>query len=521
MPVVILFSLMLLAAVAPPIQSANILVLPISMSSHLISYGRLALGLSQHGHNVTYILPANLKLPAFLKQSDSLTIVEYDPQEEQPYFASEEYARIIGQLPFLSGLTYVQEFYKFVSAFHDKLDSSCTALHEDEDANNQLRLQKFDFAVMNIATSSCYKAFAYRYDAQVINFNVGFLYLKQRIPALPSFVPNCKGRFTDKMSFKDRMMNLFITFIDITLVGAHDDSYFLKYAPEKPPPSNEIIAGIGVFNLYQDLPELLYPLPTMPNALFIGDILIGKDSMPQDLDDLLNEATEGIILMAFGSYMDNLPPEFEQYFCDAFSHFPHTIIWKSRKMPQCSLSTNVKVMDWVPQVGILSHPKTKLFLSHCGKGSFIEASYYGVPMICVTFALDQHFHGSILENKGYGKHIETTTLTAAKLSDGMAEILTNQTIREKARNIAAILQDRYKEGNAAERASFWIHHLHKFGHEHVTTKAHELNIFQFLMFDIYLFVTFCFILGLLIIICMLRIFITYVYGKCKNKQKQD
>ena len=43
--------------------------------------------------------------------------------------------------------------------------------------------------------------------------------------------------------------------------------------------------------------------------------------------------------------------------------------------------TNFMVKTWVPQREVLAHPKTKLFLTHCGANGAIEAMYYGVAML--------------------------------------------------------------------------------------------------------------------------------------------
>jgi glucuronosyltransferase len=47
--------------------------------------------------------------------------------------------------------------------------------------------------------------------------------------------------------------------------------------------------------------------------------------------------------------------------------------------------------DWVPQRELLNHPKTRLFLTHCGANGVIEAMYYGVAMLGFP-QLDEQFH---------------------------------------------------------------------------------------------------------------------------------
>ena len=42
---------------------------------------------------------------------------------------------------------------------------------------------------------------------------------------------------------------------------------------------------------------------------------------------------------------------------------------------------NLMVRTWVPQRQLLAHPKTQLFMTHCGANGAIEAMYYGVAML--------------------------------------------------------------------------------------------------------------------------------------------
>ncbi|KAK4684606.1 hypothetical protein P7C73_g5563, partial [Tremellales sp. Uapishka_1] len=47
------------------------------------------------------------------------------------------------------------------------------------------------------------------------------------------------------------------------------------------------------------------------------------------------------------------------------------------------------IVDWVPQMKVLQHEATGVFLTHCGWGSLMEAIIAGVPIITLPFAMDQ------------------------------------------------------------------------------------------------------------------------------------
>ncbi|KAL4378983.1 hypothetical protein GQ457_02G005680 [Hibiscus cannabinus] len=55
-----------------------------------------------------------------------------------------------------------------------------------------------------------------------------------------------------------------------------------------------------------------------------------------------------------------------------------------------------KVIGWAPQVGILSHPATGGFVSHCGWNSTLESIWFGVPMAAWPLYADQHMNALLL-----------------------------------------------------------------------------------------------------------------------------
>lgn len=70
-------------------------------------------------------------------------------------------------------------------------------------------------------------------------------------------------------------------------------------------------------------------------------------------------------------------------------------------------------------VAVAGHPKCKLFISHGGIHSTIEATYHGVPMLGVSVFGDQPQNVIAAERRGYAIHVPYFGLT----SDGFGNAL--------------------------------------------------------------------------------------------------
>ena len=65
---------------------------------------------------------------------------------------------------------------------------------------------------------------------------------------------------------------------------------------------------------------------------------------------------------------------------------------------------NILLDKWIPQKELLSLPKTRLFITHCGMNSIYESIYFGaVPMLGFSQAADQHGNNMRNELLNIGK----------------------------------------------------------------------------------------------------------------------
>ncbi|CAG9568601.1 unnamed protein product [Danaus chrysippus] len=97
--------------------------------------------------------------------------------------------------------------------------------------------------------------------------------------------------------------------------------------------------------------------PVPPNVVFIGGIhKQPSDEIPTDLLHYLNESTNGIVYISFGTNVNPslLPPEKMDIITKVLSKLPYSVLWKWDKEEMPAQINNIKYIPWVPQKDVLS-----------------------------------------------------------------------------------------------------------------------------------------------------------------------
>lgn len=97
-----------------------------------------------------------------------------------------------------------------------------------------------------------------------------------------------------------------------------------------------------------------------------------------------------------------------------------------------SKTGDIKFLNWAPQLAILSHPSTRVFVSHGGTGSIQEAYFGGVRLIVYPFFADQIPNAITVEKFGTGRHLdfrsmqdEATKLIKSVVKDDLGQFQKN------------------------------------------------------------------------------------------------
>lgn len=120
-----------------------------------------------------------------------------------------------------------------------------------------------------------------------------------------------------------------------------------------------------------------------------------------------------------------LNPEKIQVILKVFSKLPYQILWKFDNPDWPGKPPNVRIEKWLPQNDILAHENIKLFITHGGLLSTIEAVYHAVPIIGVPFMCDQYENIAVAEDRGIGKGIDLSAVTEQTFMETIKEVIEN------------------------------------------------------------------------------------------------
>ncbi|KAG5891753.1 hypothetical protein JTB14_012487 [Gonioctena quinquepunctata] len=308
----------------------------------------------------------------------------------------------------------------------------------------------------------------------------------------PSFNPIYVTVFSDDMSFWERLQNYF--WIKFEQHVFHNPS--LKKVEQlsrrkfgQDMHSFERLQrhiSILLCNLW---PGYHYPQPLPPSIIPVGGLHINSTKkLPQDLQEIMDNSKNGVILFSLGSNVktDQLSLEKRKVFLDALGELKETVIWKFES-ELSNLPKNVIIREWVPQTEILAHPNTKLFISHGGAMSTIEAAHFGIPVLGIPFFGDQYSNVKMIVRRSLGLEVDYSSLTASGFLDSINEMILNPKYSQNMKQLSKILRDQPQ--TPLERAIFWIEFTLRHNGTHIfDPKTRDLSFFVSSSLDIHLFI---------------------------------
>ncbi|KOB79496.1 UDP-glycosyltransferase UGT39B1 [Operophtera brumata] len=252
-------------------------------------------------------------------------------------------------------------------------------------------------------------------------------------------------------SFRGRLRNLYFIIYEYVYWRywylEKQEALVKKYIPNLPEPvpslyemqkNASLILVNGHFSV--DL-----PVAYLPNVVEIGGVHLSKSDskLPDDLQQLLDEATNGVVYVNFGSNVrsSELPVEKRDAFLNVFRKLKHTVLWKWEDDNLPNKPDNL-----------------------------------------------------VVENLGFGRILQYNDINEQSLGNHLDEFLRDDTYKRKAVEASERFKDRPM--SALDSAMFWIEYVirHK-GAKHMKSPAMELSWIAYSMIDVYAFI----LMGILLV----------------------
>ncbi|KAI6193837.1 Glucuronosyltransferase [Aphelenchoides besseyi] len=233
-------------------------------------------------------------------------------------------------------------------------------------------------------------------------------------------------------------------------IGKEEYAFMAKKYKNFPTP-------VELFNrityVFRNTNELITrPRPESAKTKYIGGIAMSKavTNLTSEFVEVMDETkSKGVILVSFGSLFPTtaIPKSIKLEILKAFAVFPdYNFIWKfnSNDEDRVLLTnyTNVYDFNWVPQIPLLNHRHTKLFLSHFGLNSYLEVSHSGKPIVGVPIFGDQYYNMGCALRNGVAEYVDKTNITTSALIGAISRLLADSSYTRKAMEIAGMLRDR-------------------------------------------------------------------------------
>ncbi|XP_017044389.1 UDP-glucosyltransferase 2 [Drosophila ficusphila] len=467
-------------------HGANILGLYSALSpSHLIIHMSTAKALAEAGHNVTVVTRLKPKV-----MHDKIHLIVVPPTREHELAVKNAASDTAGSRN------------SRLSTKFDLLTRTRVLIDSQADLISDPRFQrvyetKFDLMILGSYFNDFQLGVAAKMKIPVIvNWMMPSSALIDRFVGNPSeisYVPNELTYATARMSFLKRAENALKQLILMYSVVAFDHKFnriYNEIFPEKDLPTlEELRKNISMVFVGSHLISDGPIRPQVPAIVEIGGIQVKDqpDPLPEDIDQFLNNSTQGAILISFGSCIKSsiLKPEIIQAIFKVVSNLKQNVIWKWEDLGNLpGNATNILFKNWLPQDDILSHPNTKLFITHAGKGGVTEAQYHGVPMVAFPIFGDQPINAASMAGLGHGLALDLLTTTEDSLRKAVKEVLENRKYSQAVRKFSSLYRDRPL--TPRQSVVFWTEYvLRHHGAPHLQSPAVHLSFIELNNLDVY------------------------------------
>ncbi|XP_055472706.1 UDP-glucuronosyltransferase 1A7 isoform X4 [Psammomys obesus] len=481
-------------------QAGRLLVVPMD-GSHWFTMQMVVEKLISRGHEVVVVKP---EVSWQLGQSLNFTVKTYslsytleDLNHEFKFFIDSQWKK------------QEEKVYSLLKnpakGFFDLLYSHCRSLFNNKELVEYLKQSAFD-AVFLDPFDVCGLTVAKYFSLPSVVFarNIFCYYLEDgaQCPSPPSYVPRFLLKFTDTMTFKERVWNYLSYMQEYAFCP-----YFFKTATDiasevlqTPVTMTDLFSSVSIWLLRIDF-VLDFPRPVMPNMVYVGGINCQQGKpLSKEFEAYVNASGEhGIVVFSLGSMVSEIPQKKAMEIAEALGRIPQTVLWRYTGTRPSNLAKNTILVKWLPQNDLLAHPKARAFITHSGSHGVYEGICNGVPMVMMPLFGDQMDNAKRMETRGAGVMLNVLEMTADDLENALKTVINDKSYKENIMRLSSLHKDRPIE--PLDLAVFWVEFVmrHK-GAPHLRPAAHDLTWYQYHSLDV---------IGFLLAIVLTVVFIVF------------
>uniref|UniRef100_A0A8C0IHQ3 UDP-glucuronosyltransferase n=2 Tax=Strigidae TaxID=30459 RepID=A0A8C0IHQ3_BUBBB len=433
-------------------EGGKLLVLP-QDGSHWLSIMRPVVErLRQKGHEIVVVAPEiNLRIGLSVHYTIKTYSVPYTREYVEAEFKKMGYRSFTPQ-PFLEKFS---KLANITTMFFD----SCKRLLSNKELIKYLEESKFDAVFMD-PFFPC---------GQIVaeHLSLPSVYLVRGLPCSldfhatlcpnpPSYIPRFFTRYTDRMTFLQRVGNLIASLSSSLACSFLYSPYdgLIKEFLQQEATVLELFSHTSIWLMKYDF-VFEYPRPLMPNMVLIGGISCTQ---------------EKALSQVLWRYTGEAPP---------------------------NLPKNVKLVKWLPQNDLLAHPKTRAFITHGGSHGVYEGICNAVPMVLMPLFGDQMDNAKRVESRGAGLTLNILEMTSKDISTALKAVINDKKYKENIKRLSDLHLDR--PIHPLDLAVHWVEFVmrHK-GAPHLRPAAHDLNWIQYHSLDVIAFLLAVVLLSLFI-----------------------
>ena len=214
-----------------------------------------------------------------------------------------------------------------------------------------------------------------------------------------------------------------------------DFDQFVRASGAVPLPDLEFIHESPWLNLY------LYPREAdYSRAIPLGPTWHRLDTSVRDTDEAWAppEGDEALIYLSLGS-LGSADVELMQQLVGELADAPYRfVVSKGPQHGEYELAGNMTGAEFLPQTNVLPH--VELVITHGGNNTTTESFFFGKPMIVLPLFWDQYDNAQRVDELGFGKRLPAYAHDAAELRAAIGDLLGNEPLRSRLREISARLQ---------------------------------------------------------------------------------